>query len=121
MKRNTILDLSCAFVDETNGLNSLYKIVYKKIPFVLDVLSKEVSVTSVSMSENETVNIEFTCTSHFEQKLRTAFFDAVKNNKVFDISINGIDIIPFSITTITNSILPNGFKPVENTKRFRFM
>lgn len=121
MKRNTLLRIEFDFVDTKNGLNSLYKLVHKKIPLILDLLSYEIPTHSTYIGDNGLVSVEFFTPKKFETKLRSAFFDAVKNHKIFDMSINGIEIIPFSIATVTRSMLPYGFKPVEKTKRFRFV
>jgi hypothetical protein len=120
MKRNTLIRIQFDFVDTKNGLNSIYKLVHKKIPLVLDVFSREISTYNAGINDG-LITIDIYTPQKFETKLRSAFFDAVKNHTILDMSINGIDVIPFSISTITKSILPNGFKPVENIKRFRFV
>lgn len=121
MKRNTLLRIEFDFVDTKNGLNSLYKLVHKNIPLILNLLSYEIPTCSAYVGDNGLVSFDFFVPKNFETELRSAFFDAVKNHKIFDMSINGIEVIPFSIATVTRSMLPHGFKPVEKTKRFRFI
>lgn len=116
MKRNIILSLTCTFVDETNGINSLYKIFYKRIPIVLDVLSREMQVIELNFIESDNIVVNVAVSPLIANKIKDAFKDSVNNHTVFDMSINGIDIIPFQLIDSINKSTARGFKPTPKTR-----
>lgn len=109
MKRNTKLRLRCLFVDENNGLNSLYKIYYKKVPFFLDVLSQEIRVNSLLIDNDPFSEDNFTIScmisSFLFNDIQKYYFDSLKDHSRFDMSVNGVYVIPleFSSSVVDNT------------------
>lgn len=116
MKRNSLILIRCAFVDEKNGINSLYKLYYKRIPLVLDILSNEILITDIYFEEADTISVKIATTPQFRNKFKRSFYDAFNKSITFDMSINGIDVIPYILADLTEKPIANGFKPIENTR-----